>query len=75
VKELVVDLSISAEEYTKLYAGLAQHVSARCRDGRRVRFPANILQPFVSRSGISGSFLIQFDEHNKFKGIKKLSFA
>ena len=47
-------------------------VSAFSQDGRRVRFPTAILQPFVTREGIRGSFAIHFDAEHKFVNIVKV---
>lgn len=69
---VIVDLVISPEEYLKLYQGLAEDVFTRSRDGRSVRFPASILRPFVTASGISGSFKIVFDDGNRFHHIEKI---
>ncbi|TXR53556.1 DUF2835 domain-containing protein [Reinekea thalattae] len=70
---IIVDILISAEDYLQHYQGSVSQVSALARDGRRVRFPSRILQPFVSKEGIHGTFAIQFDEHHKFAGIEKIS--
>lgn len=72
LQQLVVDLVITADEYSKLYSGAAKSVFARARDGRSVRFPAKILQPFVTHTGIRGSFVIHFDQSAKFQGITRL---
>lgn len=69
---LVVNLVIEAEEYQRMYTGTARHVSCRSVDGRRVQFPANILRPFVTRTGIQGRFLIRFNDENRFESIEKL---
>ena len=69
---LIVDINISADELLKLYSGSANQVRATARDGRSVRFPARILQSFVTRTGVQGSFLILFDQNNKFKKIERL---
>lgn len=69
---LVVDLVISADEYLKHYKGSVTQVSAFSQDGRRVRFPTAILQPFVTREGIRGSFAIHFDAQHKFVNIVKI---
>ncbi len=71
-KELVVDLAIASDEFERMYAGQVKTVLATSRDGRRVRFPANILVPFVERDGIRGSFAISFDVENKFQNIRRL---
>ena len=69
---LIVDISISADEFVKQYQFPGAVVSACSRDGRRVVFPANILQCFVTRAGVKGSFSIQFDSDGKFVQINKL---
>ena len=71
--ELIVSLQISAEEYLKLYQGSARAVYTRTRDGRSIRFPANILQRFVTREGVRGTFAIYFDGNNKFQKIEQLN--
>ena len=71
-KELIVDLVISSDEFERLYAGQVKTVLAKTREGLRVRFPAKILVPFVGREGVSGSFLIAFDDANKFQKIRRL---
>lgn len=68
---LEVRLNISAREYLLLYKGVARNVSALATDGRRVRFPASILQRFVTREGIYGLFVITFDQQGRFKAIEK----
>ncbi|MBU2984166.1 DUF2835 domain-containing protein [Saccharophagus degradans] len=55
-----------------MYAGAAKHVLAYTRDGRSIRFPAHILRPFVTRDGVQGSFVIEFDQNNRFVGINRL---
>ncbi len=70
--EIIVTLNISADEYLKLYQGAAQSVFTKTHSGKSIRFPANILQPFVSHGGVRGSFKIEFDEDNRFKRISQL---
>jgi hypothetical protein len=72
MNQLIVDLSISADEFLKLYRGSAQTVHAYSRDGRKVHFPAKILTPFVEHDGVSGSFIIEYDSGNHFSHIQKL---
>lgn len=73
MQELFVDLHISAEEYLRHYKGVGKSVIARDHRGRRVQFPANILQRFVSHTGIQGHFVIRFGDDNKFIGIERLN--
>lgn len=69
---LVVDLSISADQFLRLYQGSADTVIAQARDGRKVRFPAGILRPYVSPSGVSGSFRLEYDQQNRLKKLEKI---
>jgi len=71
-KQVVVDLNIPEDEYLRVYRGSARTVLAYSIDGRRVSFPANILQPFITRTGIRGRFRIRFDEQGRFSSIEKL---
>lgn len=73
MKQIVVDLNIPAEEFLKHYEGVANIVSAVSRDGRSVQFPTSILQPYVSREGVRGSFVIHFDDNFKFHSIEQLN--
>jgi Protein of unknown function (DUF2835) len=68
-----VSLAIPADEYIALYQGSVRDVVARAHDGRVVRFPARILQPFVTHQGVYGRFAIRFDADNRFSGISRLS--
>ncbi len=72
VNFLIVDLSISAEEYQKLYRFAIRDVHARSRDGRRVRFPVNVLRPYVGHNGIQGSFRISFDQNHRLASFDRL---
>lgn len=71
-KAIILDLRISSDEYLKLYQGRADSVVTVARDGRTVRFPADILRKFVTRDGIQGSFVIYFDTENRFQSIDRL---
>jgi len=66
-------LTLSYDEYSAVYKGHAQYVITKSFDGRTVRFPADILKPYLTRSGIQGTFEIHFDESNKFKSLEKIN--
>lgn len=67
-----VSLDISSHQYLAYYKGAADAVVATSVDGRKVRFPARVLRQFLTHDGIEGTFLIRFNEQNKFVGIEKL---
>ena len=73
MRTIEINLRISADEFLRLYQGQAKDVVATAVDGRTVRFPARILQPYVSHEGIRGYFRIEFGEGGKFKAIECLS--
>ena len=71
--EVVVDLQLSRGKYLQLYKTYARSVQTIDREGRSVRFPASILQPFVNHEGVRGTFLIRFDNNKKFQQIERLT--
>ncbi|MFV1982569.1 MAG: DUF2835 family protein [Thiohalomonadales bacterium] len=66
-----INLHISKSELTKYYTGI-KIVSATSTDGRRVQFPVNILQKYITHEGIHGMFLLKYDEKFKFNSIEKI---
>jgi hypothetical protein len=72
LQHIIVDLTVSADQYLKYYRGQARYVTCRARDGRSIQFPVQILNRFVTRDGINGSFNIQFDGDGKFVAITRL---
>jgi len=72
LKNIIVSLAISAEEFQRLYQGSVKTVFAQSIDGRNIRFPATILRPFVLHTGVRGTFQINFDEDNRFQSIQRL---
>lgn len=65
MKRFEFRLSISAESYLDYYRGNVQHVLARCADGSTVQFPASLLKPFVTPTGIHGSFVLICDDNDR----------
>ncbi len=49
-----------------------QTVLAYSTDGRKVRFPAGVLQRVVTRDGVRGRFAILFNQQGKFEGIERV---
>lgn len=41
-------------------------------DGRNIQFPAKVLQQFVTREGVNGTFEMEFDVNNKFVAIRRI---
>ncbi len=66
-----VSFTIGPDELQRLYDGSARTVYTRAHDGRSVSFPLRILQRFVTRDGIQGTFRIHYRD-NKFDRIERL---
>lgn len=71
-QEVRFRLHLAAHEYEAYYRGAVKEVVVRALDGRNVRFPANILQRFVTHEGISGEFVLRFDAAGKFQSIERV---
>lgn len=67
-----IQLNISAQDYLYYYQQQGINVVARALDGRKIQFPARILQPFVQHHGVSGVFRIVFNADGKFQAIHRL---
>ena len=75
MRTLHIDLNIRAEVFLSWYEGTAREVFAVSHEGLTVQFPANVLQRYISADGIQGTFLLTFDEKNKFVSIEKLGVS
>jgi hypothetical protein len=67
-----VSINLSAQEYLQYYRGKVSKVLAQCADGTTIQFPALLLQPFVTGSGVRGNFVLTCDENGKGSEIKRL---
>ena len=67
-----IQLDISASEFHHYYAQNINSVSTISHNGQRIQFPASVLQPFVTHSGVQGQFKIIIDENAKLKSILRI---
>ncbi len=72
MKRIFVALDIDRDDYLLWYQGTAKNVVTQSLDGRTVRFPAEILRPYVSYEGVKGTFAIDFNDNNKFQAIYRV---
>lgn len=72
-RRLRLTLHIPADVIHSYYNGAAREVVGTTADGRVVRFPANILRPYVMHDGVHGEFEIEFDVNHKFVAIHRIS--
>ena len=72
MKEYRLRFAISAHEMLAYYSGHAQYAVATTVEGLRIRLPAYLLRPYMTRTGINGEFLLRCDERNRFISLHKL---
>lgn len=71
-QRILFTLNISPDDYLVYYTGAVKSVLAKAKDGRVVKFPASVLQQFLTYDGIHGSFEMEIDENNKFLNIRRI---
>ena len=71
-RRFVVDLRLTPTQIQAFYAGAVSQVSARDRHGLRIAFPLASLRQFIDHSGITGSFVIDVDQHNRLQKVERL---
>ncbi len=70
--EIRFNLSLSVHEFLAYYEGVARDVIVTGKDGRRLRFPAHVLRPYVTHDGVRGEFILEFDDNHRFQRIRKV---
>lgn len=66
-------LDLSAGQALAHYRGEVEQVVVRAADGRRIRFPARWIRPYVSSLGVRGLFEMCFDEHHKLIEFRRIA--
>ena len=72
VDEILIRLCIPAEEFVHHYRGV-RRVHARAMDGRTVALPAGALRPFVTHSGVRGTFRFQVGDDGTLLTIERVN--
>lgn len=65
-------LNLSAEKCLDYYRGVATHVVARSAEGVTLQFPASLLTPFITPSGIHGRFVMTCDEAHRGAELRRI---
>ena len=73
VLSLEFRLSISPDEYVRYYRGQVKFVMVTSNSGLKVRFPANLLTPYVSRQGVQGHFILRYLATGKAVSLDKIT--
>lgn len=73
MSRVVLDISLSREQILLIYQGAARRALLYSRDGRSISLPVHHLQPFISHTGIHGSFVMEFDPQGSLLALRRLS--
>jgi len=65
-------LNILYDDYLAYYQGAVQRVSVVTEDGRRIEFPANLAQRYLTHQGIQGRFELEFDDNHKLIELRRM---
>jgi len=66
-------LVIEASDFERYYRGTARNILVTSATGLKIQFPANLLLPYVSRNGVHGNFLLNYDQNGKARSLKRLT--
>lgn len=72
IKEFYFTLSMSYSQCLAYYKGRISAVQVIDDAGRKIRFPANKLLPYMSQIGIRGRFRLLLDAKNKFIRLERV---
>jgi hypothetical protein len=65
-------IRIEASEIEKYYQGRVRHILVKATNGLKIQFPANLILPYVTHSGVSGQFLLHYEKSGKATSLKQL---
>ncbi|SDG08509.1 Protein of unknown function [Onishia taeanensis] len=65
-------LSLSRKQCLDYYEGQVQQVYAQSLDGRRVAFPARVLNKVVGKQGVEGYYRLSFSDEGRFESLEKV---
>ncbi|MFV3412495.1 DUF2835 domain-containing protein [Pseudomonas nitroreducens] len=70
---VVLDICLPVDRLQAFYRGHVNRVEVVSRDGRRINLPAYHLRPFVTHSGVHGSFELEFDDSGRLLALRRLA--
>lgn len=70
---VMLDISLTADEFLAVYQGRANRVLLRSRDGRKVSLPAHHLRPHLNHAGVRGTFELEFSPDGKLLSLRRLA--
>jgi hypothetical protein len=65
-------LDLTAAACEQYYRGQVNQVVARSTDGTAIQFPALLLKPFISGTGVHGLFTLTCDDNGKNSNLQRV---
>jgi hypothetical protein len=65
-------IDITAHQYLSYYRGSIKQVVVQCTTGATLQFPASLLTPFITESGVHGQFVLTCDDDNRGSELLKI---
>lgn len=75
MNKLLLRLNVPAAEFAKVYAVPGARLYATADTGARVALPAAAFKRFVTHSGLSGRFMVSFDDDGRLQAIEQLPLS
>jgi hypothetical protein len=72
MKRFEFRLDITSHQYLSYYRGAIKHVVVQCTTGATVQFPASLLTPFITESGVHGQFVLTCDDDHRGSELLKI---
>jgi hypothetical protein len=72
VRQSLFSIDLEYDEAHVFYTGAKNRVQVTANDGKTINLPWSMLQPFFTRSGVQGQFVIQYTDEGKMLKIDRL---
>ncbi|WP_029911511.1 DUF2835 family protein [Pelobacter seleniigenes] len=71
-KHFYFRLRLSQSQYLRYYQGQTSSIQVTTECGKKLRFPASRLRPFLTKNGIEGRFVLTIGQDNRFVNMQQL---
>ncbi len=65
-------LNINAHDLEKYYRGHVHNILVKSEQGLKIKFPANLILPYVDHFGVKGRFLLEYDQQGKAISLNRI---
>ena len=69
---LVLDIALPADKLLAVYQGRANRILITSREGKSVSLPAHHFRPYLTSTGVFGTFEIEFSPEGKLISLRKI---